>query len=215
MTGQPVLYSFRRCPYAMRARMALLISGQKVELREVVLRDKPEAMLHQSSKGTVPVLVQTDGQVLDESLDVIYWALDQSDPEGWLTHKPAAQPLIAQSDAEFKYHLDRYKYPNRYDDVDPDYHRAEGLKFLQKLDGMIAAEGQIFGPKPGLADYAIFPFVRQFANHDRGWFDAQDLPALQPWLAGHLGSPIFAVAMEKFPQWQPDQTPAMFGAIGQ
>jgi len=145
MTGQPVLYSFRRCPYAMRARMALLISGQKVELREVVLRDKPEAMLHQSSKGTVPVLVQTDGQVLDESLDVIYWALDQSDPEGWLTHKPAAQPLIAQSDAEFKYHLDRYKYPNRYDDVDPDYHRAEGLKFLQKLDGMIAAEGQIFG----------------------------------------------------------------------
>jgi glutathione S-transferase len=201
MTEMPVLYSFRRCPYAMRARMALLISATPVRLREVVLRNKPAEMIDASPKATVPVLLLPDGQVIDESLAIMHWALARNDPNNWLHGSDAESALIAEADGPFKDHLDRYKYPTRYENVDPLDHRAGGLEFLEKLDGLIQASGQLMGIKPTLADHAIFPFVRQFANVDRDWFDQLFLPALQKWLGDHLASAIFATTLVKYPQW--------------
>jgi glutathione S-transferase len=210
MTGTPILYSFRRCPYAMRARMALLISETPVRLREVVLRDKPEEMVAASPKATVPVLVQDDATVIDESLAIMQWALDRNDPAGWLDDAQAGADLIAEADSDFKDNLDRYKYPTRYDDVDPLAHRSAGLAFLEKLEKPLVAQGQLLGTRPRLADFAIFPFIRQFANNDRNWFDAQPLPGLQKWLAAHLGSDLFAAAMKKYPQWKTGDPEPLF-----
>lgn len=212
MADLPLLYSFRRCPYAMRARMALWVAGVTVELREVKLANKPDELLEASSKGTVPVLVLPDGQVVDESLDVMRWALSQNDPEGWLTGDDAA--LIARNDCEFKRHLDRYKYPNRYPDEDStsDYHREQGLAVLQDLDARLAKHAFLCGDTRSLADMAIFPFIRQFANHDRAWFDAQPLPHLQGWLAGHLSSDIFTAIMVKHTPWQAGDEAVIFSA---
>ncbi len=206
----PILYSFRRCPYAMRARMALLISETPVRLREVVLRDKPEEMIAASPKATVPVLVQDDGAVIDESLAIMHWALERNDPADWLDDREAGADLIAEADSDFKDNLDRYKYPTRYDDVDPIAHRSAGLAFLEKLEGLLTVKGQLLGNEPRLADFAIFPFVRQFANNDRNWFDAEPLPALQKWLAAHLDSDLFASTMKKYPQWQTGDTEPAF-----
>lgn len=205
MTAERILYSFRRCPYAMRARLALVVSGTQCELREVKLSDKPQAMLDASPKGTVPVLVLPDGTVIEESIEVMRWALARKDPEGWLDRDAA--DLIAKCDGPFKHALDHYKYPGRYDDCDPLPHRAAGLAFLQKLDERLADGGQLCGNTRGMADAAIFPFVRQFANHDREWFDEQDLPHLHPWLAGHLESPLFQTVMQREKPWQPGQEP--------
>ncbi|WP_417620763.1 glutathione S-transferase [Parasphingorhabdus sp.] len=211
MTEMPILYSFRRCPYAMRARMALLVSKTPVRLREVVLRDKPAEMIAASPKATVPVLVLSDGQVIDESLAIMHWALEGNDPENWLQGNMAEKELIAEADGPFKDHLDRYKYPSRYENVDPLDHRAGGLAFLEKLDGLIQTAGQLMGRTPSIADHAIFPFVRQFANNDRDWFDQLPLPALQKWLGDHLASPLFATTMKKYPQWQSGDEEAIFG----
>lgn len=210
MTDLPVLYSFRRCPYAMRARMALLISGTAVRLREVVLRDKPEEMITASPKATVPVLVLPDGQVIDESLAIMHWALGRNDPQDWLQGSAAESELIAEADGPFKDHLDRYKYPTRYENVDALEHRAGGLAFLDKLDGMIRTSGHLLGAKPTLADHAIFPFIRQFANNDRSWFDQLPLPALQQWLGDYLASPLFATTIQKYPQWQSGDVEPVF-----
>lgn len=208
MSNLPLLYSFRRCPYAMRARMALMISGQAVKLREVVLRDKPSEMIEASPKATVPVLVFEDGRVIDESLAIMDWALTVCDPDGWLENRDASIALIAEADGDFKTHLDRYKYPSRYDDVDPVEHRTAGLEILQSWDRRIAELEQLTSSSKALADIAIFPFVRQFANNDRNWFDQQAIPALQKWLTGHLESDLFQSVMEKFPQWKSgDQEP--------
>ncbi len=199
----PILYSFRRCPYAMRARMGLLASGIKVELREVVLRDKPQAMLNVSPKGTVPVLVLSDGSVLEESIDIMHWALEQHDPQGWLRHGTKANAVIEQVDGPFKHHLDRYKYDTRYEGVDAAHHRSEALKVLKGLNSRISDNGQLLGPEPTLIDYATFPFIRQFANHDRPWFDALPLTSLQAWLQDHLASDIFTNIMCKNDKWNP------------
>ncbi|MEO1043991.1 MAG: glutathione S-transferase [Pseudomonadota bacterium] len=219
---RPILYSFRRCPYAMRARMALVIAGICCELREVRLSDKPEAMIAASPKATVPVLVLPDASndetVLEESLAVIRWALGRDDPEGWLQAGPedAVNALIAACDGPFKHHLDRYKYYTRYDNADPMIHRTEGQAFLERLETQLASHGleagqsQLFGVARSLADIAIFPFVRQFANHDRGWFDTLPLPHLHAWLAGHLASDLFATAMQKEQPWQPGDTTITF-----
>ncbi len=212
MSDTPILYSFRRCPYAMRARMALLISETPVRLREVVLRDKPEEMIAASPKATVPVLVQDDGMVIDESLAIMHWALGRNDPHDWAANEEASHDLIAEADSDFKDNLDRYKYPTRYDDVDPIAHRSGGLEFLRTLEKHIAANGQLLGNQPCLADYAIFPFIRQFANNDRNWFDAQSLPALQKWLAEHLGSDLFTTAMTKYSRWRPGDAEPLFAA---
>jgi len=214
MTDLPVLYSFRRCPYAMRARMALLVSATPVRLREVVLRNKPEEMIAASPKATVPVLVLPDGQVVDESLAIMHWALARNDPHGWLQGSAVESELIAEADGPFKQALDRYKYPTRYENVDPLDHRAAGLAFLEKLDGLIRPSGQLMGAKPTLADHAIFPFVRQFANNDRDWFDQLPLSALQKWLGEHLASPLFATTMQKYPQWKSGDKEPLFGSQG-
>ena len=199
---RPVLYSFRRCPYAMRARLALDVSETAVEHREILLRDKPQAMLDASPKGTVPVLVLPDGTVLEESLDVMHWALARHDPEHWLAPPaPDMAALIEGCDGPFKHHLDRYKYAARHEGADPEAHRDAALDYLQALDVRLRESSQLFGQAMSMADAAIFPFVRQFANTDRDWFDALDLPGLQGWLAGHLESARFARIMTKYPLW--------------
>ncbi|QZD96038.1 glutathione S-transferase [Qipengyuania gelatinilytica] len=200
--AEPVLYSFRRCPYAMRARMALSISGASYEHREVVLRDKPPQMLEVSPKGTVPVLVTEDGAVLEESLDIMRWALGRNDPEGWLERDDSE--LLAANDGPFKHHLDRYKYSTRYDDVDPEEHGQKALDHLRRLEERLATSRYLGGEKRGFVDIATFPFVRQFANADREWFDAQDLPNLQRWLGELVNSDLFTGIMTKHDQWKAD-----------
>ena len=212
--ARPILYSFRRCPYAMRARMAIAAAGVECRLREVVLRDKPAEMLEASPKGTVPVIVEPDGTIIEESLDVMAWALGQNDAEDWLAPEQGTraemEALIAACDGPFKRALDRYKYPNRYEDegIIREDQRALGLAFLQKLDTQLTDRTQLFGSRVSYADIAIFPFIRQFANTDRNWFDALDLPHLQAWLEGHLESARFKQIMPKFAQWKTgDQEP--------
>lgn len=201
MNALPILYSFRRCPYAMRARMALHISGTPCAIREILLRDKPAQMIAASPKGTVPVLVVPDGQVIDQSLDIMRWALSRNDPEAWLAGDQAE--LIARNDGTFKLHLDGYKYPGR-DATDPLAHRTAGLAILVDLDLRLHDAGNLCRDTRSLTDMAIMPFVRQFAQVDRTWFDAQPLPALQHWLAQHIASPLFDQVMTRLPQWQPD-----------
>ena len=185
-----LLYSFRRCPYAMRARMALLISGVAFDIHEVRLSDKPAALLAASSKGTVPVLVLRDGTVIDESIDIMRWALQRHDPEDWLAGEDAA--LIATFDGAFKLHLDRYKYGR-----DAVANRAAGLAILEPLEGRLVGAANLCGEARAMTDIAIMPFVRQFAMVDRAWFDALPLPRVQDWLARHMVSPLFIAAMAK------------------
>jgi glutathione S-transferase len=213
MGALPVLYSFRRCPYAMRARLALAVSAQPYELREVVLRNKPAAMLAASPKGTVPVLVLPGGDVIDESLDIMRWALGRNDPASWLA-PPGVSPeeidaLIAASDGDFKRHLDRYKYPNRYAQESagdaPGFalkHRSDAASWLAQLDARLG-EGWLFGAQASLADMTILPFVRQFAHTDAGWFATQPWPRLQAWLAAFETSALYTGVMEKHAPWQP------------
>ena len=208
MTNLPILYSFRRCPYAMRARMAIVVSGIQVELREVMLRDKPLEMIEVSPKGTVPVLILPDGRVLEESLDIMHWALGASDPEGWLANVDDA--LIAANDGPFKHALDRYKYPHRYNLPDGLLNREAGLAFLTKLNQTLATSAFLAGETRGFTDAAVFPFVRQFAATDQTWFDAQPLPALQNWLSGLVRSELFAQIMTRYPQWKAGDTPTVF-----
>ena len=192
MVIEPALYSFRRCPYAMRARLALAISGVRYKLREVHLARKPAAMLAASPKGTVPVLVLDDGSVIDESLLIMRWALTRNDPEGWLQRDEV--DLVAISDGPFKDDLDRYKYPDRHGS-DALAHRERGLKFLSMINERLASAGQLCGATRGITDAAIFPFVRQFAAVDPDWFAAQLIPHVKAWLAGHLGSSLFQAVM--------------------
>lgn len=202
----PILYSFRRCPYAMRARMAIAASGQTCALREVVLRNKPPEMIQASPKGTVPVMVLPDDRVLEESLDIMNWALDRNDPEGWLAllndDRDDIDALIAENDGPFKNDLDRYKYPSRFENADPLHHRSQGLEFLGKLNARLLKTDYLCGDGFGFADAAISPFVRQFANTDRGWFDALDLAGVQRWLQTILESDRFLAVMEKYPAWE-------------
>jgi glutathione S-transferase len=207
MTALPILYSFRRCPYAMRARLALIASGTACELREVRLSAKPPALHAASPKATVPVLVRPDGAVIDQSLDIMRWCLARHDPLGWLTRDDPA--LITACDGPFKHDLDRTKYPDRHAS-DAAAHRQSALAFLSELDGRLAATGQLCGPAPGLADMAIMPFVRQFAAIDRAWFASQPLPHLQAWLAGHENSDLFAAIMVRPAPWQEGDAPTLF-----
>ena len=190
MTALPVLYSFRRCPYAMRARMSIVREDYAVELREVVLRDRPDHMMEISPKGTVPVLLLPDGTVIEESLEIMQHVLD------WGLSEEEAQ-WVARNDEEFKFHLDRYKYPNRYNAVDKVEHRTLASAYLSDLDARLG-EGSAFASQ--LND-ALFPFVRQFANHDRDWFDVQPWANVHAWLAEHLDSEEFKRCMKKEKQW--------------
>ncbi|MDD2546940.1 MAG: glutathione S-transferase [Burkholderiaceae bacterium] len=205
MSALPVLYSFRRCPYAMRARLALAVSGQACELREVVLRAKPAALLAASPKGTVPVLVLPGGQVLEQSLDIMQWALQRHDPAQWLAPSAgtldAMRALIAECDGPFKQTLDRCKYPNRYPEADPEAERAQALAWLGALDARLSDQAHLFGTHATLADMAIAPFVRQFAGIDADEWKAQPWPRLQDWLARWQASPLLASVMHKLPAW--------------
>lgn len=202
----PVLYTFRRCPYAMRARLALQASGVQVELREILLKDKPAALLQASPKGTVPVLVLADGRVLEQSLEIMRWALQQNDPLHWLPADPDtledALACIATNDDPFKQALDRYKYPGRFGLADGLTHRAAGALTLKKWEARLQQQGFLSGAHWGLLDAAIAPFVRQFAHTDPAWFAAQDWPLVGQWLQGFEASEAFAAVMQKHAVWQ-------------
>jgi len=210
----PILYSFRRCPFAMRARFALLASGTPCELREVVLRDKPAALREASPKATVPVLVDVDGTVIDESLGIMRWALARCDPQHWLAPSFGTLDdmlaLVAKCDGDFKRQLDRYKYPNRYEGVDALQHRAEAGGFLDDLEARLRHARHLFGDAPALADMAVAPFVRQFAQVDAAWFATAPWPALDAWLSALVASPLWAKAMPKFPPWRPGDAAVVF-----
>lgn len=210
----PVLYSFRRCPYAMRARLALYASGAKVELREIVLRDKPAHMLEISPKGTVPVLQLQDGKVIDESFDIMIWALGRQDPDEWLgTEEETTQFLITRNDNEFKRALDRYKYPGRYEEenIDQDEQFEKGAIILKDLNSRIEENGALLSDDNTLADFAIFPFVRQFAAVNSKRFEDLTLKPLENWLDAHLQSDLFQAIMPKYEPWNPDHKPIYFG----
>ncbi len=198
---QPILYSFRRRPYAMRARFALLAVGIVVEHREIALQNKPKAMLQASAKGTVPVLVCADGQVIDESLDIMLWALQQHDPHHWLAEKEPSLKLITENDQTFKLWLDQYKYADRFPEHPQNYYRQQGELFLQQLEAKLQTHSFLLSHQPQLADYAIFPFIRQFAFVDKHWFDSSPYPKLQLWLSFHLQSKLFLQAMQKHEVW--------------
>ena len=211
--GWPVLYSFRRCPYAMRARLALLQAAVTVELREVVLRAKPQAMLDISPKGTVPVLVLADGRVIEQSLDIMRWALQQHDPQAWLAQAdaPAQQALLALNDGAFKQALDAYKYPERHPQASAETHRAQGeAVFIALLEQRLQNQPFLAGASAGFTDLAIFPFVRQWAAVDAAGFGASRWVAVRAWLNGWLGSELFARAMQKYPAWHADQAAVVF-----
>ena len=199
----PILYSFRRCPYAMRARMTLCRGSIAVDLREVSLRAKPSAMLAISDRATVPVLQLPDGLVLNESLDIMHWALAQSDPDQWLDPSIADESarLIDENDSSFKAGLDRYKYWDRFPaESQQDYRRA-GEVFLSKLEALLAGNNYLLSDAVGIADIAIFPFIRQFAHVDKGWFDQAPYPRLKQWLGTFLESALFTQIMVKYPAW--------------
>jgi glutathione S-transferase len=211
----PILYSFRRCPYAIRARMAVKYAGIPVELREVVLRDKPEDMLRHSPKGTVPVLIlnpgEADERVIDESLDVMHWALAQRDRDNWLgPYAAEARALVAANDNDFKPWLDRYKYPNRYDDIGAASPAEHCLEFIAELDRRLADQRYLFGATMSAGDIAIFPFVRQYAFVDIEEFRRRPLPAVQRWLDSLLNADAFIRVMQKYPAWKPGDPQTVF-----
>ncbi|CDS55213.1 Glutathione S-transferase domain protein [Polaromonas sp. CG9_12] len=210
----PVLYSFRRCPYAMRARLAIAASGLRCIVREVVLRSKPADLVAASSKATVPVLVLPGGRVIEQSLEIMLWALSLNDPHDWLAAnretRTAMQALIGSNDGNFKQHLDRYKYPNRYQHEHTDdeqafakAHRADAGSWLRELQSRLNRHPWLLGDAASLADMAILPFVRQFAHTDLAWFNAQPWPHLKAWLLDWESGPLFQQVMEKYPPWQP------------
>ena len=210
----PILYSFRRCPYAMRARLAIASAGYQCELREIVLRDKAPEFVEASPKATVPVLVTPDGQVVEESLDVMHLVLEEHDPEGWLAPEQGTledmQALVSECDGPFKLALDRYKYTTRYDDANRETEREKGSAFLRELDTRLAGSTYLFGERISLADMAIAPFVRQFANTDRAWFDAQPWPDLHRWLNEFLASDRFRAIFAKYPKWESGDEVTLF-----
>ncbi|WP_439138412.1 glutathione S-transferase [Planktotalea sp.] len=202
----PILYSFRRCPYAIRARLAVATSGVRVEFREISLKEKHPAFLQVSSSGTVPCLV-ADGGVIDESLDIMIWALTRNDPQGWLDMPEVGWRLIEQFDGPFKDALDRTKYAVRHPELDPLEQRAIAHRQLSDLNASI---GEWVFDRPTLADFAILPFVRQFAFIDKTLFDAQPWDRLQAWLARFLSSSAFQDVMGKHAFWQTDDVAIYF-----
>ncbi len=205
----PILYSFRRCPYAIRARIVLLLCAQDVELREVLLANKPVQMQQVSAKATVPVLCLPDGNILDESLDIMQWAIARSlDPEKLFSVASEQQSqldLIKHNDTEFKHWLDRYKYHTRHPEHPPEYYQHNAEQFLGILEAHLIHSPYLFGKRPQLADVAIMPFVRQLAGVDRKWFDNTHYSAVKIWLANWLSSQLLINAMVKYPPWSTDQ----------
>ena len=223
MTGgvKHIFWSFRRCPYAMRARLAIAVSGIEVELREILLRDKPEAFRAASAKATVPVLQSGDGKVLQESRDIMFWALNHSgDPENWLApyhaDREGTLAFLDRLDGPFKTDLDRYKYATRFADTKEGIaetqitHRTKGAILLSELNDILSQQQALSGAQMGLLDFATLPFIRQFRLADMHWFDSQDWPYLHRWLSHFLVSDRFTRIMEKYPPWQAGQSGVRF-----
>ena len=213
LSGAPILYSFRRCPYAIRARLAIKVSGVRVALREVVLRDKPAALLLASGKATVPVLQLPDGRVLEQSLEIMRWALEQHDPQGWLRRQEEeeALELIALNDGPFKQALDRYKYASRHPERAVHAWRDEAVALMiAPLNARLADRLFLLRDTPSLADMAIAPFIRQFAAVEPGWFNSAPFEALQAWTDRIVASELFDAVMTKFTAWQPGDIEPIF-----
>ena len=213
MSSYPCLYSFRRCPYAMRARLGILFAQQQVELREVVLKNKPPQMLAISPKGTVPVLQLMDGSIIEESREIMVWALEQNDPQNLLDEalRTQADELIDQNDNEFKYWLDRYKYADRHPQMSQADSRQKGEVFLQQLEDLLSQNRYLLGNEISVADIGVMPFVRQFAHVDREVFYNLPYPNLQRWLQDWLEYPLFVQAMTKFKPWEEGDELVVFG----
>ena len=201
----PILYSFRRCPYAMRARMALAASGAEVMLREVLLKDKPAELLAASPKATVPVLVLSDGRVVEESLDVMQWALEYRDPLNWLEGEALDSDWISACDGDFKHWLDRYKYAERYPEHAAEDYRQNAEAFIQKLEDQLSSTDWVGGDAANAVDVALFPFMRQFAGVDPSWWQQAPYPHVQQWLENWLNSALFSAIMAKYPRWESGQ----------
>jgi len=214
----PVLYSFRRCPYAMRARMAIAYANdtdtvaQSVELREVWLKHKPQELLDVSPKGTVPVLLLPNGELLEESIDIMDWALGQSDPQGIgrIRAHAVGQDLVDENDSDFKLWLDRYKYADRHPEFDANYSRGQAERFIKKLEGLLGQHAYLLGDKLSVFDLAIFPFIRQFAMVDMAWFEKSEYAAVRGWLFSLMNSKKFISIMKKYPVWQANAMPTIF-----
>jgi UPF0176 protein len=210
----PILYSFRRCPYAIRARLALAEAGVQVRLREVVLRNKPPCLLELSPKATVPVLVLEDGTVIEESLEIMDWAKTQTNSKEWFSPGPPEstqmRALIERTDGYFKHHLDRYKYSTHFEDENPLEHRQAAEVFLDELEALLRNSSFLFSEQFSYADAAIAPFIRQFASTDREWFNQRNSPKLLAWLDRFLDSDSFLLCMKKYKQWYSGDRPVLF-----
>ncbi|SBS27091.1 glutaredoxin 2 [Marinomonas aquimarina] len=212
-----ILYSFRRCPYAMRARYALVKLGTQVELREVVLKNKPEALLNLGGRSTVPQLL-VGAQRFPESMDIMFWAIEHAKDQ---TMAEQLWPAQAQQQAKirawigfndhcFKPWLDRYKYADRHPEFPESYYRQKGERFLQRLETRLAHSPYLLGAQMTLADMAVFPFIRQFAGVNSQWFETSPYPHLKRWLTAFLQSDDFKTVMLKYPAWEEGQTPIYF-----
>jgi len=213
---QPTLYSLQNCPYAMRARLGLLVAKQTVKLRAISLKDKPLEMLQASPKGEVPVLVLSDSSVIDESLEIMLWALTQSDPDNLLYSdtpktRTAMFELVHTHDTTFKIWLEKYKHAKRYHDISKDHYRQQCELFILQLEQRLKSHTYFMGDKPSLADYAILPFIRQFSRVERSWYLQAPYPNLQRWLTTHLQSKLFSKAMTKYPLWLDTHEAFLFG----
>ena len=197
-----ILYSYRRCPYAMRARMALKYAGIALEIREIELKNKPAHMIKVSPKATVPVLVLSDGTVLEQSLEIMFWALQQQDKDDWLiADSELTQQLIAENDSIFKQALDKYKYAIRFPEQSAEVYRTQGEVFLQRLEILLIQSQYLLSSQISLADIAIFPFIRQFSGVDTIWFEAAPYPKLKIWLKTLIESELFTNIMQKQPAY--------------
>lgn len=219
----PILYSLQHCPYAMRARMGLLMARQQVMLRAITMKNKPEEMLKISPKGTVPVLLLPDKTVIDESLDIMVWALQQNDPED-LLHKDNPEDLaemlelVGRNDKEFKPQLEIYKKSKRFRTGTETEEREKCEVFIAELEQRLSSSGaytqgngNFIGDKPGLIDYALIPFVRQFSRVNKAWFKQAPYPLLRSWIEQHMQTRLYAKAMEKYPLWLDEYKECIFG----
>ena len=205
-----ILYSFRRCPYCMRAHLALKKAGLKIELREVMLSDMPEEALNISPKATVPILILRDGTVLDESWDIVKWALQQNDPDNWLGENdsflPDAEMLIETNDFSFKNDLDHYKYADRYPEYSEQHYRQACEEFIEEIEDILTDNRYLLDNQLSLADISVFPFIRQFSLVDKSWFDQSPYPRVQTWLDSLISTPLFQQVFQKHDVWQPGET---------
>ena len=207
----PILYTFRRCPYAMRARFAIRSSKIIVEVREIKLQEKPSEFLKSSPKGTVPVLITNSGEVLEESFDIINWSLNKNDPDKWLAkgklENQEIKKILDDLENKFKPNLDKYKYPSRFLHIDQYLYRDKNLYFLKKLNSYLENNNSLNCEYLTLLDYAIFPFIRQFKNVDQEWFNKLNFGFLNNWINQIIDSEDFSSIMKKFKKWEPNDLP--------